>query len=189
MLWKNGRDWAVVCTVKRRKGSDDNYLARYDKIIVTRSIFIFFSSSRSRALYNVLAPFTTERIMNDGAILFAPQEVSIEKRFFTSSKYYKTLLSRWNAGGEWEASSKQTLRGSQQLNFEYILSLFFSSCNTQLTEFFLVFRFSFWRRKKLIFTDNFHKLQLRLSADFFAQKNQTQELKVSKKTPWLARDV
>lgn len=134
LLWKTTKKlWFLCCAAPlRKKGSDDNYLARYDKIIVTRSIFIFLRLS-------FLEHFTMSWLLSPPKGLWMmvqffalspfllSQEVSIEKQFFTSSKYYE-LRSRWNAGGEWEAlklfkKSQTTLRGSKQ-SLSHILSLF-----------------------------------------------------------------
>lgn len=135
LLWNDEKLWCAAPL--RKKGSDDNYLARYDKIIVTRSIFIF------RFYFFLLFPSTLQcpssfhhRKDYEWWCNFSPpyssQEVSIEKQFFTSSKYYK-LLSRWNAGG---VRSFKKPKLSEDRNKLSRISLIFFFCATQFTGFF-----------------------------------------------------
>lgn len=79
LLWKTNEEILLFCGTVKKKGSDDNYLARYNKIIVTRSIFIsLLLSSTLQCPGSFHHQKDYEWWCN-----FFPREVSIEKQFFT----------------------------------------------------------------------------------------------------------
>lgn len=142
----------IMCgTVPKGEGSDDNYLARYDKLIVTRSIFVFLIFPRRRvwALYNVLAPFTTERIMNDGATLFFSRSVD-RKAIFHQAVNITIFSPDVTPGSELPRAEPKALRESKTTS-SIVISFRFSPaflCST--------IRGFFSPRQKLK-TNNFHE--------------------------------
>lgn len=128
-------------TVKK-KGSDDNYLARYDKIIVTRSIFIFFSLLLSSTLQ---CPGSFHHRKDyEWWCNFFPKKCRSKSNFSPAVNTTNFSSPDEVPGGSESLSRKpNSLRGSKPIFIVYPFAFF---CATQFTDF----------SKEKIKTHNFH---------------------------------